>query len=84
MKEVILVLTVLFLTLSGFAQGKIEVVCDSLGSRLTIDGKPFFLYELIPRKAYEALRSIHGIDPYQSTPTAIVQYFDIVRNQIKE
>ena len=42
------------------------------------------LYELIPRKAYEALHSIHGIDPYQSTPTAIVQYFDIVRNQIKE
>lgn len=43
MKKVMLVLSVLFLTLSGFAQGKIEVVCDSLGSRLTIDGKPFFL-----------------------------------------
>ncbi len=41
------------------------------------------LYELMPRKAYKALRRIHGIDPYQSTPTAIVQRFDSVRNQIK-
>ena len=41
--KVMSVLAVLLFTLPGFAQGRIEIVSDSLGSRLTIDGKPFFM-----------------------------------------
>ena len=43
MRKAISVLAVLLFTLPGFAQGRIEIVSDSLGSRLTIDGKPFFM-----------------------------------------
>ena len=41
--KVMSVLAVLLFTLPGFAQDRIEIVSDSLGSRLTIDGKPFFM-----------------------------------------
>ena len=41
--KVMSVLAVMLFTLPGFAQGRIEIVSDSLGSRLTIDGKPFFM-----------------------------------------
>ena len=41
--KVMSVLAVLLFMLPGFAQGRIEIVSDSLGSRLTIDGKPFFM-----------------------------------------
>ena len=40
------------------------------------------LYELYPRKAYEVLKEIHRMDPYQSAPSAIVPYFDRIREQI--
>ena len=41
--KVMSVLAVLLFTLPAFAQDRIEIVSDSLGSRLTIDGKPFFM-----------------------------------------
>lgn len=41
------------------------------------------LYELIPRKAYNVLRSVHSINPYQSTPIAIAGCFDTIRNQLR-
>lgn len=41
------------------------------------------LYQLMPRKAYAALRMIHHIDPYRSTPVTIAQSFDSVRKQIR-
>ena len=43
MKKAILVLTVLLTGLSVFGQQQIEIVNDCNGSKLTIDGKPFFL-----------------------------------------
>ena len=42
-RKAISVLAVMLFTLPGFAQDRIEIVSDSLGSRLTIDGKPFFM-----------------------------------------
>lgn len=41
--KVMSVLAVMLFTLPAFAQDRIEIVSDSLGSRLTIDGKPFFM-----------------------------------------
>lgn len=38
------------------------------------------LYELYPRMAYEVLREVHQLDPYQSTPSAIEQHFDAIQN----
>lgn len=42
-RKAISVLAVMLFTLPAFAQDRIEIVSDSLGSRLTIDGKPFFM-----------------------------------------
>ena len=42
-KKVILLLTVLLTTFSMSGQQQIKIVSDSIGSRLTIDSKPFFV-----------------------------------------
>ena len=42
-KKVILIITILLTTLSMSGQQQIKVVSDATGSRLTIDGTPFFL-----------------------------------------
>ena len=40
------------------------------------------IYELHPRIAYKVLREVHLLDPYRSTPTAVVQHFSNTRTQI--
>ena len=43
MKKVVLILTILLGALSVWGQRQVAIVNDSQGSRLTIDGKAFFV-----------------------------------------
>ena len=40
------------------------------------------LYTLHPRIAYKALREVHRLDPYRSTPATVEQHFSNIRKQI--
>lgn len=39
------------------------------------------LYELYPRMAYEVLREVHRVDPYQSAPSSLEQHFRAIRER---